>query len=231
MEPRFDLTEARAAWLSALESRQAFSRAQLQELESHLDDAMEDLLQRGLALPEAFLIATRRLGGPTGLAEEYQKLSSHAAWAIRGKWMVLGILSYLSALALTRTCTEIVDIVALNAPQGHLRLAVTVSGFLVSSIIGAWLLHRCLHGKFPRQPAWVIRHPLGTACGVLLAASLIPVVSGALANILGVHMVNFDDFSKQILVRRYTLMVTPLLWFAILVFSFRRYWGKAAPVS
>ncbi len=231
MEPRFDLTEARAAWLSALESRQAFSGAQLQELESHLEDAMEDLQQRGLALPEAFLIATRRLGGSTGLAEEYQKLTNHPVWAIRGKWMVLGILSYLSALALSRTSTEIVGILALKAPQGHLRLAVTVSGFLLSSIIGVWLLHRCLHGKLPRLPAWAARHPLGTACGVLLAASLIPVASQFLATILGIQMVSIDDFSKQILVRRYTLMATPLLWFAILFFSLRRHWGKAAPVS
>jgi hypothetical protein len=231
MDPRFNLTQARTDWRSALESRQAFSAAQLEELDSHLEASLEDLQKRGLTPQESFMVSVHRLGGPASLAEEYQKVSSSPAWAIRAKWMLLGILSYLAALAVTRTSTEMVGFLALKLPQGHWRLAAMVSGFLLCSALGVWLLHRCLQGKFPRIPAWISRHPFGSACAMLLAAFLLPPALAGLTTILGTHMVNLGEYSEHILQRRFLLMATPLLWFILLVFSLRKYWGKPSSVA
>lgn len=231
MDPSFNLTQARTNWRSTLESRQAFSTSQLEELDSHLDASLEDLQQRGLTAQESFMVAVHRLGGPATLAEEYQKISNSPAWAIRAKWMLLGILSYLAALAVTRTSTDLVGFLALKLPQGHWRLAAMVSGFLLCSALGVWLLHRCLQGKFPRIPAWISRHPFGSACAMLLAASLLPSLSASLATILGSQMVNREEFGEHILHRRYLMMATPVLWFILLVFSLRKYWGKPSSVA
>jgi hypothetical protein len=228
MDTSFNLKEARATWLSGLESRQAFSATQLEELDSHLEESLEDLEQRGLTPREAFMVAVHRLGCPAGLASEYQKLGSNPVWAFRGRWMVLGILCYLTALAITRTSTEIVGLLALQVPRGHFRLAVMVSGFLLCSIVGVWLLHRWLHGKFPRTTGWMSRQPVKTACAILLVASLVPVASAGLTTILTARSVNLPEFGEHLLHRRYILSATPLMWFALLVVSLRKYWGKPA---
>lgn len=228
MESRFDLTGSRAAWLATLEASQAFSGAQLQELESHLDDAMEDLMQRGLTLPESFMIATRRLGGPAGLAKEYQKLASNPIWAVRGKWMVLGIISYLTANAVTGTCMDILGLLAIGVPGGNPRLAVTVCGFLLSSVLGVWLLHRFLRGKFPRRPDFAMRHPLRAAISVLVAAAIIPAVVGLLANFLKISTVGgLAAYGEQMAIKRYTLMAGSLLWLAVLTIPLLRCRRKA----
>lgn len=231
MEPRFDLIAARQTWRSALESQQTFTGAQLQELESHLEDTMEDLQDLGLPASEAFLLATHRLGKPAGLAGEYQKMTRHPAAMIRVKWMVLGIVSYLGALAVTRIGTDIVGLVTLQVPEGPVRLGVMASGFVASLALGLGLLHGCFRGTGFRWPGLMTRHPLGSACGILFAAFLLPGAVGALTSILAAKTSSPSEFAGQAMTRQYVLMAGSLAWLAILAFSLRNNWGKAPVVS
>ncbi len=123
------------------------------------------------------------------------------------------------------------SVLAVNVPQGQLRVVVTVFGVLLSSMLGMWLLHRRLHGRFRRLPASMMSHRLRTACGVLFAVGIIPVAVGILANILVLSQEGVADIAEQVLVRRYTQLASPLLWFAIIAFSFRKYWRKPEVVS
>lgn len=87
----FDLNRAVQQWRENLGDSPALRRENLDELETHLRDSIANLNNRGLAEDEAFLIATRRLGGETVLGREFGKVNSQAVWLNRVLWMLVGI--------------------------------------------------------------------------------------------------------------------------------------------
>jgi hypothetical protein len=87
----FDLNHAIQEWRTSLGESPAFRRENLDELETHLRDSIATLEQRGLAVDEAFLIATRRVGGETVLGNEFGKINAHNVWINRALWMLIGL--------------------------------------------------------------------------------------------------------------------------------------------
>jgi hypothetical protein len=87
----FDLNRAVQQWRENLGDSPALRRENLDELETHLRDSIANLKNRGLAEDEAFLIATRRLGGKALLGREFGKVNSQAVWLNRALWMLVGI--------------------------------------------------------------------------------------------------------------------------------------------
>jgi hypothetical protein len=90
----FDLGKSTADWLGDLKQSGAFEDADLEELESHLKDGLEQLMDHGLSPKEAFWVATNRLGNREELPDEYAKTNSRTVWKRRFLWMVVGILAY-----------------------------------------------------------------------------------------------------------------------------------------
>ncbi|MBL6764339.1 MAG: hypothetical protein ISQ14_05235 [Verrucomicrobiae bacterium] len=78
------------------------SEAEIEELESHLRDAVEDLSGRGLSEEEAFLVARRRFGSDESVATEFEKMDPMRVWIQRTKWMLVGTLA-LQVLLVIRT--------------------------------------------------------------------------------------------------------------------------------
>lgn len=79
----FDLSSAIQTWRQNLEQSEAFSPADLDELEAHLHDAMPALLASGLSSEESFLIAARRIGPRQSLVSEFGKIRTGQAWLNR----------------------------------------------------------------------------------------------------------------------------------------------------
>ena len=177
MESSFNLTAARSVWLANLKCRETISAEALRELETHLDDAVEDLTSRGLAADEAFIIGTRRLGCAERLAEEYSKATFGAAWKHRAKWMLMGVVIYLASLAVSEIISQIAYVAAHYLPEGMNRAAVAPATYMAASILGLWMFHRILRGKLQWRPAWTRRSPALGACGVLTLAVVMPMAA------------------------------------------------------
>jgi hypothetical protein len=91
----FDLGGSTAAWLGDLRQSEALEDEDLEELETHLKDEIEQLMDKGLSEKEAFWVATSRAGNREELPREYAKVNSRPVWRHRLLWMAAGVLAYL----------------------------------------------------------------------------------------------------------------------------------------
>lgn len=87
----FELNQAIRRWQDALLRSPHFRAGDLMELETHVRDSVAAFRAKGLTDEEAFLLATRRLGKPTGLEPEFAKVNRAEVWLNRLLWMLLGI--------------------------------------------------------------------------------------------------------------------------------------------
>jgi hypothetical protein len=88
---RFDLKAALEDWRKQLEMQPGLTPDNRRELETHLRDSVTALQQRGLTEEESIILASRRVGQPQILAEEFAKLDPAAVWRERLFWMIIGI--------------------------------------------------------------------------------------------------------------------------------------------
>jgi signal peptidase I len=79
----FDLNGAIQEWRRNLAQSAAFDSNDLDELETHLRDAMPALQAAGLSSEESFLIASRRIGTRDALESEFEKVNPGRAWLNR----------------------------------------------------------------------------------------------------------------------------------------------------
>jgi hypothetical protein len=71
----FDLKKEIAKWRMTLSKKQTCDKSDLDELESHLEDEIDQLKLKGLSEQEAFLVAAHRLGNTDELADEFAKVN------------------------------------------------------------------------------------------------------------------------------------------------------------
>ena len=88
-----DLNNQIAVWRQNLSRSEAFSPDNIEELEVNLRDSIAFLQSKGLAPDEAFLIASRRMGGPDVLNAEYRKVNGRAIWRSRLCLIVFGLIA------------------------------------------------------------------------------------------------------------------------------------------
>jgi hypothetical protein len=86
----FDLDQALRQWRASLENLGGIQAEELEELEGHLRESISRLQTRGLAIQEAFAIATRRLGSDRQLSTEFAKANPQRLWTGRAMWMAGG---------------------------------------------------------------------------------------------------------------------------------------------
>jgi len=112
----FDLNEQINKWRSNLAQSQAPGNSDIDALESHLREEIENLTDLKLSDEEAFLIATHRLGSTDSLAEEYEKINRSSIFRRRLSLMITGILTYLLATHFATAISK--DCVLLAANSG-----------------------------------------------------------------------------------------------------------------
>ncbi|GGL61766.1 permease prefix domain 1-containing protein [Sporolactobacillus putidus] len=76
----FDLELNIRSWSDHLRARGNFKETDLLELENHLRDEIDDLIEAGLSQDESFLIGVKRLGNVNAISEEYSKVNSENLW-------------------------------------------------------------------------------------------------------------------------------------------------------
>ena len=86
----FDLSGAIQKWRRDLAQSAAFHRADLDELEAHLRDAIPALQAAGLSSEEAFVVASRRIGTRQTLESEFGKINS--GHSVRNRPWLAGLL-------------------------------------------------------------------------------------------------------------------------------------------
>lgn len=87
----FDLNRAIVSWRQTLSGSPAVHAEDLDELESHLRDAVEELEGTGLSDEEAFLVSAHRLGPTKPIEAEFGKVNLSGVWLYRVLWMLIGV--------------------------------------------------------------------------------------------------------------------------------------------
>jgi hypothetical protein len=91
---QFNLEKDIQKWRSDLKGQGSLDSNDLDELENHLRESVEDLESEQLSLEEAFIVAKRRIGKPSDLRAEFQKVNPGRLWSTRVCWMLVGYLSF-----------------------------------------------------------------------------------------------------------------------------------------
>jgi len=76
----FDLEWNVRQWSDYLRSKGKLKDADIQELESHLRDEIEELVTTGLSSEESFIISLKRLGNVNAVSMEYSKINMTGFW-------------------------------------------------------------------------------------------------------------------------------------------------------
>ncbi len=92
----FDIKTELKEWRVNFENSEQFSPNDLEEMENHLIDGIDELKNQNLSEEEAFLITVHRLGKPEILEREFKKTHPNRVWQNRIIWMLTGFLLILS---------------------------------------------------------------------------------------------------------------------------------------
>ena len=76
----FELESQIRKWRGHLRSSGSLREQDLEELESHLRDNIDDLTSRGVTTEEAFLVSVRRMGDTEALSDEFAKVTTESLW-------------------------------------------------------------------------------------------------------------------------------------------------------
>lgn len=98
----FDLNKAIGNWRTSFLQRQTCAKSDIDELESHLREEIDNLTASKLSEQEAFLVAIHRLGDPDSLAGEFAKVNTSILWRQRLFWAGAGLLSYIVAIYIAK---------------------------------------------------------------------------------------------------------------------------------
>lgn len=79
----FELEHELQEWKNRFGQQMAMRDNDVEELEQHVRDSVVELTSKGLAEEEALLIATRRVGAPSEVGREFEKVQPGYAWARR----------------------------------------------------------------------------------------------------------------------------------------------------
>ena len=76
----FDLEDEIGTWKRFLSRKGALSDGDIEEMESHLRDLVDDLQAGGLSPEESFLVAVRRIGATDDVSREFAKVNTGRLW-------------------------------------------------------------------------------------------------------------------------------------------------------
>jgi len=119
----FDLNEQINKWRGNLAQSETLGSSDIDELESHLHEEIENLTDLKLSDEEAFWVANHRLGSADSLANEYEKINRSKRFRHNVFWMITGILTYLVATHFATVVSKNCVLLAANSGiTGYRRL-------------------------------------------------------------------------------------------------------------
>jgi len=172
-KPSFDLNRALRARLEELSQSGSLHADDLQELEHHLRDSIAKLQSSGLSLEEAFLRATRNLGGSEIVADEFLKVNPARIWPSRILCLVAGAVLFFVLPSLCDTASGFVMRMLWRLPiSGHvlglLALVLRWSPLFGAILAAGWWMN-ARGDSWTRAAAACFRKPLlTTSCLILI---------------------------------------------------------------
>jgi len=76
----FDLESQIRKWRTHVQSTGSLGAQDVEELESHLRDSIDELTGRGVSVEEAFIVSIHRMGDAEALHDEFAKVSTENVW-------------------------------------------------------------------------------------------------------------------------------------------------------
>jgi hypothetical protein len=76
----FDLESQIRKWRQHVQSTGSVGAQDVEELESHLRDSIDELTARGVSVEEAFIVSVHRMGDAEALHHEFAKVSAESVW-------------------------------------------------------------------------------------------------------------------------------------------------------
>ena len=168
----FDLNQALQQWRASLQNVGGFCTEELEELDGHLRESISALHAKGLAVQEAFMIATRRLGSDRQLSAEFAKANPQRLWTGRAMWMAGGVPAAFALQAVTAPIANFVVNCALwSGVNEHLAgaLRLLAEGILWTGAAGIafWILSRRSPGR-DRVVRVCLQRPVLTGLGLFI---------------------------------------------------------------
>ncbi len=144
----FDLNEEISKWRKTMAQNQTCEASDLDELQSHLIEEIDQLKAHNLSEQEAFWVAIHRLGAPDALTKEFAKVNESLLWQKRLFWGVVGILSYLGVFYISGAFSKIFSWLASRAGLGGYTLGVleTLSSIVLFGLFVLLLYVICKRG-------------------------------------------------------------------------------------
>lgn len=180
----FDVESAIASWRRTYLGREGATEAQADELEDHLREELDAL--RALARPgpaalraeEAFLVASRRLGGSDALAAEFERCDPTATWRRRWIWMLCGYLGIGLSVTLIATLASLSAIFAYpaGAPWSLVAYVLALCVGTGAAIAIARSIARA-DRRLPAACARALRSNVGLVAATVAAMVLVGAVS------------------------------------------------------
>ncbi len=171
----FDLNTAISSWRQELGQNDALNTGDLNEMESHLRDEIEDLAGGALSPQEAFIVAAHRLGDTGQIAAEFAKVHGSRIGRRRFFWMLTGVLTFILAGALSAAVAKACAVLAVFVGlQGYTVGAMEsiVSVVVLIALVG---ITYCLFGPglFGIRAASLVKNPFFAALSVAALALLV----------------------------------------------------------
>ena len=213
---RFDLTTALARWPADLAARGNLEPGKIAELESHLRDSIADLQQRGLDDAEAFLIATRRLGSPAQIEEEFEKgestlLPRRALW-----WLILGVAGWTTLWSALGVLDFLLAMVGSSFANNQATFAAFIGATKLLSLgLFAWVLLAVgnPHARVHAIVKFIACHPWFLVGSILLSNGLVFIMRAILF-----RQVAASRAGEFMMVYSYSSMVSSVASLAIIAF-------------
>ncbi|SRR6266571_1841422 len=169
-----NLEKSIAEWRNTMMAAPKVSHETLDELENHLREHVEQLVESGMTEPEAFQRAVTQLGGAPAIAAEFQKLD-------QSTWLPAKVITgtgVAAALAMAILLTARFDAGRLSFLLASHVFLVTI-GYTTTLLAGAlgicFVVQRCFSDFSPARvrPLTRVTFKLGCAAAGMTAAGLI----------------------------------------------------------
>ncbi len=223
---KFDLSTMLEAWDKTLEESLVFSHADKKEIQDHLLDIYEDLLDRGLEEREAFQIAIQRLGKPVDWEKEFEKASQPLIVTRKTIILISGIVIFFFAYFLIFSIAKFTVLAGFSnkmQPELIIRINQIVLSFplllylffIISLLVSDHLLIKVLE-KIHLKPVHVIVFVALTLLFAIADRSMLPFLNNSIPDTL-----KYSFFSSYIYFNYYFPGVI-IAGFIILFFSYTR---------
>lgn len=146
---RFNLIEAVGNWKKSFSNSHSMTPDNIEELESHLLDEIDNLKLKGLNEEESFLIATKRMGTKESLVSEFSKLNIFNTIILKCMPFIKGVLLYICLSKIIGILGTISMFISLRFDYNPTIInTILLLSFGIVSLLGSyWMYNKIRNGK------------------------------------------------------------------------------------